>query len=351
MIEKKTQEGGCMNITKPLWDRDFQCLAGDCPDTCCAGWEIPVDEQSVHRFCSMEGPLGERLRQALVTVEGETQFVRKDGRCVLLNEQNLCALYAACGEEALCRTCHLHPRFVVQYGGRREIMPGLSCPAWVKAYLMREEEVVFVTEETNEEITEYMDVDGLLFLKLLKAREKALGLVQERSLSIKVRLRQLLQMAQELEDEKEGSCPQSGVLAAYIEKLESLEVLSTVWMAQLKKHHSKCDVPVESAQSWTGFRSAVAEKLLVYDLFRFMLQGVYTGRVLPWVKLAVFHVLVVLKLGEDCQTKEELCEVARLYSKEIEHCAENGRALYHSFCRRSGRYSVAGLLRGMEELA
>lgn len=339
-----------MRITKPLWDKEFQCLTGDCPDTCCAGWEIPVDEESVQRFSSMEGALGERLRRALVAVEGEVQFARKDGRCVLLNKENLCDLYAACGEKALCRTCHLHPRFVAQYGGRREIMPGLSCPAWVQTYLMREEPVTFITEETDEEITDYTDIDGMLFFQIIKVREKALALVQEQSLSIKERLCQLLEMAQELDGEEEGSCSQNNVLAAYIEKLGALEILTPAWEELVKKHDTKHKGLSDSASPWEGFRGAVAEKLLVYDLFRFMLQGVYTGRVLPWVKMAVFHVLTVLELGKHCQTKENLCEVARLYSKEIEHCAENQMVLYRSFCRRSGRYSVAGLLQGMEEL-
>ncbi len=339
-----------MKITKPLWDGEFRCLAGDCPDTCCAGWEIPVDEQSAQRLSTMEGALGKRLREALITVDGEVQFARRDGRCVLLNKNNLCDLYAACGEKALCRTCHLHPRFVAQYGGRREIMPGLSCPAWVETYLMRDEPVTFITEETDEEITDYTDIDGALFFRLMKGRGKAMELVQDRSIPIEERLRQLLEMAQELDGEEEGACTQNDVLAAYIEKLGSLEILTPAWEELVKTHGGKGAAQADRSQPWEGFRAAVAEKLLVYDLFRFMLQGVYTGRVLPWVKMAVFHVLTVLKLGNNCETREKLCEVARLYSKEIEHCVENQEALYRSFCRRSGRYSVAGLLRGMEEL-
>ncbi len=339
-----------MKITKPQWDQEFRCLAGGCPDTCCAGWEIPVDEPSVLRFRAMDGALGQRMRRALVTVDGEMQLARKEGRCVLLNQAQLCDLYAACGEEALCRTCHLHPRFVVQYGGRREIMPGLSCPAWVTTYLLREEPVEFVTEETEEEITEYTDIDGAQFYRLWKGREKALALVQERQRTMEERLRRLLALAQELDGEEELECSQDGVLAAYRERLLRMEILTPAWRELLQTACRSGREPADTAGVWTGFRAQVAEKLLVYDLFRFMLQGVYTGRVLPQVKYAVFHVLVIMALGRDCRTREELGEVARLYSKEIEHCAENQKALDRCFCRRSGRYSAAGLLRGMEEL-
>ena len=43
-------------------------------------------------------------------------------------------------------------------------------------------------------------------------------------------------------------------------------------------------------------------------------------------------------------------ERIRIYSKEIEHNAENMDALHRVFLRRSGRWSADGLRRGMEEV-
>ena len=330
-----------MKITKPAWDADFQCLTTDCPDTCCALWQIPVDEESAARLRQMDGALGERLRQALITVDGETQFAEKDGRCVLLNDRNLCDLYAEKGEEALCRTCRTHPRFIAQFGARREVMPGLSCPEWVQVYLMREEKVEFITEETDEEITDFTEIDAMWFFQLTKARQRAMDLVQDRGLSLAERVRQLLALAAEVDEAEDGVCPQSGILEAYARRLSSLEILMPAWAELLAGQPEARPQP---------FRDAVLEKLLVYDLFRFFLRAVYDGRVLPWVKLAVFHALVVAWVGRGCEHKEDFCEAARLYSKEIEHSAENQEALHRSLCRRNGRYSAAGLVKAMAEL-
>ena len=30
--------------------QSFQCIAGACPDTCCAGWEIDVDEDALAAY-------------------------------------------------------------------------------------------------------------------------------------------------------------------------------------------------------------------------------------------------------------------------------------------------------------
>jgi len=330
-----------MLVTKPNRDADFRCLASACPDTCCAGWEIVVDDVSADRFRAMEDAMGKRLQQSLLTVDGETQLRRHpDGRCVLLNERNLCDLYALYGEGALCRTCRLHPRFVADYGARREVMPGLSCPAWIETYLLDVEKVTFLTEETDDPIG-YTDIDAALFFKLQRARAAALDMVQDGSLSIDERLRRLLALAEELDGEREEACSQGNVLPAYRKKLLRLEILTPQWREFLQQ---KGGVPYREDDL-----APLLEKVLVYDVFRFFLRGVYDGRVLPWAKYAVFHALVLRDLSRHCMNKKELCEMIRLYSKEIEHNAENLEALHRALCRRSGRWSAAGLLRAITE--
>ena len=330
-----------MFVTKPNRDGSVRCLASACPDTCCAGWEIVVDDESAARFARLEGELGDRMRAALITVDGETQFARhEDGRCVLLNEQNLCDLYAACGEGSLCRTCHLHPRFVADYGARREVMPGLSCPAWIETYLLDEEKVTFVTEETDDPIG-YTDIDAALFFKLYRARGQAIDMLQDRSLPLQKRMRRLLALAQELDGEAERDCPQNDILPAYLKKLRSLEILTPAWRDLLQQ---KGGAPYGEEEL-----SPLLEKVLVYDVFRFFLCGVYDGRALPWAKYAVFHAAVLRDLSRHCSCKTELCEVIRLYSKEIEHNAENLDSLHRALCRHSGRWSLAGLWKAINE--
>ena len=35
-----------MKIRTPEYYKDFKCIAGACTDTCCAGWDVDVDEKS-----------------------------------------------------------------------------------------------------------------------------------------------------------------------------------------------------------------------------------------------------------------------------------------------------------------
>lgn len=87
----------------------FSCLAGKCPDTCCKDWQIILDEDAIARYASLPGELGEQVRAAMLTENGETRFRERGGNCVLLRDDGLCPLQAAYGAEMLCRTCFTHP--------------------------------------------------------------------------------------------------------------------------------------------------------------------------------------------------------------------------------------------------
>ena len=35
-----------MEYVYPDYYRQFTCIGGECPDTCCAGWEIVIDDKA-----------------------------------------------------------------------------------------------------------------------------------------------------------------------------------------------------------------------------------------------------------------------------------------------------------------
>lgn len=127
----------------------FHCLAGDCPDTCCKDWQIILDEDALARYRAMPGPLGEQVRAALVTENGETRFREEGGRCVLLRDDGLCPIQAAYGAEALCRTCYTHPRFTEEYGQTAELTLSLSCPEAARLLLTHEAPLRIETQDAG----------------------------------------------------------------------------------------------------------------------------------------------------------------------------------------------------------
>ena len=68
----------------------FRCIAGDCKHSCCIGWEIDIDEESLAKYRAMPGALGTRLRQN-ISAGDPPHFVLGEGeRCPFLNQCGLC---------------------------------------------------------------------------------------------------------------------------------------------------------------------------------------------------------------------------------------------------------------------
>lgn len=50
-----------MEYVYPSYYPKFQCTGGTCPDTCCAGWEITIDDRSLMRYRNYSGAFGNRI--------------------------------------------------------------------------------------------------------------------------------------------------------------------------------------------------------------------------------------------------------------------------------------------------
>ncbi|WP_037293621.1 flagellin lysine-N-methylase, partial [Ruminococcus flavefaciens] len=86
----------------PTYCRDFRCIAGECKDSCCKGWEIDIDAETAEYYSRVDGEFGERLRSS---IKNGSFVLTEDERCPFLNREGLCDIYTELGEENLCRIC------------------------------------------------------------------------------------------------------------------------------------------------------------------------------------------------------------------------------------------------------
>ena len=114
-----------MYQTRPDDYDAFRCIAGACPQTCCAAWEIVVDPDAQDAYLRLRHPLAKKLRRVMrVDADGDTYFAQSDGRCPFLCADGLCELQRTLGAQSLCRTCRDFPRWEVLLCDRVE--QGLS---------------------------------------------------------------------------------------------------------------------------------------------------------------------------------------------------------------------------------
>ena len=105
-----------MLYTIPDYYRQFHCVAGACEDTCCAGWQIVADKSALRQYKKVTGEYRKEIRAGVDWKEGAFRQ-DEEKRCYFLNEDNLCNMYTALGEKALCKTCKRYPRHIEEFEG------------------------------------------------------------------------------------------------------------------------------------------------------------------------------------------------------------------------------------------
>lgn len=363
-----------MYYRKPHYYDKFSCTAAQCPDTCCAGWQIVIDENSLEKYSNVSGDFGIRLLNSIDW--GEGVFEQYHRRCSFLNTENLCDIYKELGADALCDTCRLYPRHIEEFENLREFSLSLSCPVAAKMILQCQEPVRFLEEEDEKEECEedFEDFDFLLFDCLLEVREKLFSIVQNRTIPIEKRMYCVLKIAKNLQtalDEGElferdfmaeiELCLQekaedfSGnlyeIVQAFRKDLLRLEVLREEWKTNLeaaeklfqkgeawyteKRKKYKAEIKNTIGQEqWDIYK----EQLLMFFLYTYFCGAVYDDMIYSKGVLSVISVFWIEEItfwnwaAQEGKIEEKnLLETAYRYAREIEHSDENLNLLEEIF--------------------
>lgn len=368
-----------MLYIKPHYYDEFSCIADQCPDTCCAGWQIMIDEESLIKYSRVKGGFGNRLMQSIDWEEGA--FLRFGGRCSCLNDDNLCDLYEELGADSLCETCRRYPRHMEEYEGVREYSLSLSCPEAARMILTCEETLHFRYEETEEdEPEEYEEFDFLLYTRLCDIRESLFRIIQNRQERIAVRMKKCLQAgsifqealeegrlfeidgeirrltSKKMSAEKEQALNGDTVLSFaekrnYMDQLCLLETLREEWALFLKgareilygrgrkKYRELSEAFILEECKWERY----AEQLLMFFVYTYFCGAAYDGNAVSKIMLAVYSTefireLAMAKWAENPDlyadregVSELFIKTAWQYAREVEHSDENLELLERYF--------------------
>ena len=318
----------------------FRCIAGACPDTCCAGWEVDLDEDTMRRYRQLPGALGDEIRSAICQEDDYTFFRLKNGQCPFLNKEKLCRLILVLGEDSLSVTCREHPRFWEEYGNTRETCLSISCPE--AARLLLEEPLELCVQKTDESAPEDPELDPVFFRQLLAYRRALFALSRSRR-SLADRLSLALDAAEngialpeddEIPPDFWDSLPAPPLqlsLTDYFAAMESME-FTRPQLKELLPRVIASGAPLPLADSEAA---EAGGRILFYFLYRYVLRGVWSGLVAEKVRFAVYSTAAILALSQHMDAPSahlQILDAAVLYSREVEHSPENLELLYEHLC-------------------
>lgn len=365
-----------MIYTRPDYFNEFKCVADKCKDTCCAGWQIVIDKESIEKYKNIKG---DYIWKVMANVDWEERIFRQDEakRCAFLNENNLCNLYINVGEDSLCKTCRDYPRHAEEFEGVREVTLSVSCPEVARILMERKTPVHFVTEENPEieEDLEFGDFDPFLYSIIEDARAAMLGILQNRSLPMTERMVLVLGMAHDMQRrfnrrllfecdrviEKYQKVKSQEYVREYlaakdpieIENLArdtfpiiyELELLREEWHALLLKsqetlfglEEGEFAARKREFDLWKQENTDIEihlEQIMVYFLYTYFPGSVYDGQLFAKAQMSVYCTWMIellwmarwLMNGKQLNL-EEMTELLYRFSREIEHSDENLEAL------------------------
>lgn len=168
----------------------FICAAERCEWTCCHGWRIPVDPAHATIYTSWTETDGTqpfagflrcvRVRRAgKLTTESFLDLpAEPGGRCRFLSAARRCRLQERFGEDALCDSCALFPRRLIQFDKQTWMTVSLACPETIRELILTEKPLTLTTVESSVDLNaDWLDTDQVTdksLREVLSSREEFL---------------------------------------------------------------------------------------------------------------------------------------------------------------------------------
>ena len=347
-----------MKYHKPSFFDQFKCIGSACTDTCCAGWEIEVDETTAQGYLAEKGAFGDRLRREIGSEPGEYFFKLKNNRCPFLNKENLCDIFINLGEDRLCDICREHPRFYNWFGDYTEVGLGLCCEEAERLLFSDSKPLTFV-EEVHTDASDLLDDESEECEQMLEERKAIFSILQNRKKNIGARLKRLLLQlpyADEmllltvpiLEWDDPESIPKLDYNANpstttlkssalfLIRFFGGMESLDETWPSMMKELEQNIDslIDVDKAAEFLQFmkgenRLYEYEHIAVYLVYRYYPEILFDGQIEAKILFAAASICLLFLMDLQCfqengvYTQHDRIELVRRFSKEIEYCPEN----------------------------
>lgn len=366
-----------MKYTRPDYYKDFVCIASQCPDTCCANWQIVIDQKSLNKFKQIKGPFGNRIHNSIDWDNGV--FKQHERQCTFLNEEKLCDMYVETGSpEIMCQICKTYPRHREEFTSHCDIMLSMSCPEVARIILTSEAPASFTTmEKPSNASHKPCDHSMELYETLTVSRDVMFSIIQNRKLSIDVRMSLILALANDiqlrinsnrleeirdvlknyqekkrqtylinkiLKNKQEAADTVLPLRKASFQQLLHLYHLNPNWERNLEhvtamlynqtsKHYSRDRKAFKSymAMKKEGHNFEIqCEQLLIYFLFHYYCGAAYDEQQFAKVKYAVVSTMLIQELlyalwieNDGIITDEDIIDIAYQFSREVEHLDDN----------------------------
>ena len=291
-----------MKVFAPKYYKEFKCIADKCTHSCCVGWEIDVDKETLKKYESSKGRYFDSIRNSLDLSDTPHIKLLSNERCPHLDENRLCKIITECGEEYLCEICKEHPRFYNKTVKGLEAGLGMSCEEAARIILSSDDYAEYeVIDEADEE--PFFDS-----FDATQKREEIYLILSDKKLNYSNKLEKIYN--------KYNVSPSKISDAGWREVISSLELLDEENRARFLAYSSDLKTPREYEK--------ILERAFAYFVYRHTSDKSNEADFLAALGFACFMERLfasVLKAEKTNLSGSVL--IGRIISEEIEYSEEN----------------------------
>ena len=289
-----------MKLYAPKYYENFKCIADKCTHSCCIGWEIDVDKDTMIKYSKLKDGYGKEIKNS-INKNGTPHFkLQSNDRCTHLDENGLCKIITNCGEEYLCDICREHPRFYnfTNYG--KEVGLGMSCPEACRIILNSDSynELEVIARGPGD--IQRIDYDSLV------DREKIFAILKNESLDYENKLNEIY---------KEYEINLKSIdISLYLNCISKLEYLNDSHRSLFSCISLKSRVNKENEK--------YLERALAYFVYRHCTEAFDENEHRISLGFCLFLERLLASMAEN-NKNYDIMELARILSEEIEYSTDN----------------------------
>ncbi len=301
-------------IYAPNYYTDFKCIADKCRHSCCIDWEICIDADT----CAKYEKMSDICDTTVECEDGRCFALCSDGRCPHLNDKGLCNIIINHGEKYLSEICKNHPRFFNCIDGER-VEAGLGIVCEEACRMILENENPFSLSAVEEFYDGDFDIYESDFDPIPQRNHIISYLESERNFNEKI-----------ASIKREFGIPEKITRERWAERFLSLEILDADWKNELL---SLKDTLFKYSDENADKYGKYYVRLLTYFVYRHVSTADrplnFRAR-LGFAILSLDVVRSIFEFGKE-QNLENLIDIARRYSSEIEYSEDNTEELIFAF--------------------
>ena len=294
-----------MKLYAPEYYKKFKCIADKCEHSCCVGWEIDIDSETLAKYRDLKDGYGAVVADS-ISMDGTPHFkLCGQDRCPHLDERGLCKIITNLGADHLCDICREHPRFYT-YTDVAEVGIGMSCPEAARLVLSSPHYADMVEIDSVDAAEDEIGFNGRA------ERDGIYSILQDRICDYSCRIKKI----------QNAYAIDAGEDCRWLEILDSLEYLDEAHKKLFMNYSSDRRPP---------FADEYRERFLAYLVYRHCTEAVDSDDFRSRLGFCLFceRLFSSLICSEGAKAPDRIAQLASIISEEIEYSEDNTLALMY----------------------